>query len=152
MSFRITGLPANQFADIFSLSDDELIARRAVRQKPEGSVPCRISLTDSQPGEEVVLINHQFQPAETPYHGTFAIYIREGEQTYDEIDQVPDQLRRRMLSIKAYDSQGMIITATLTKGDDLEAMIPEFMEDERVAYLHVHFATYGCYAARVDRA
>lgn len=152
MSFRITGLPAEEFADIFPLSDAALAARSAVRKKPEHGVPCRISLTDSASGEEVVLINYENHPVDTPYRSRYAIYVREGEKTYDEIDRVPEQLRQRMLSVRAYDKTGMIVGAELVDGRELEALISKLFTDEQIAYLHVHFAKFGCYAARVDRA
>lgn len=47
MSFRIQGLPAESFAELFTLSDEELRARRAVRQIADGNRPCRISITDA---------------------------------------------------------------------------------------------------------
>lgn len=50
MSFRITGLPAERFAHLFALSDQELAAQGAVRRIADGRMPgypCRVSLTDS---------------------------------------------------------------------------------------------------------
>jgi len=58
MSFRITGLPAERFAHLFALSDDELAAQGAVRRTAEHPAPCRISLTDATPGDEVILTNY----------------------------------------------------------------------------------------------
>ncbi|TMJ25879.1 MAG: DUF1203 domain-containing protein, partial [Alphaproteobacteria bacterium] len=34
---------------------------------------------------------------------------------------------------------------------DLEAAIERLLAEPRAAYLHVHFAAAGCYAARVER-
>jgi DNA segregation ATPase FtsK/SpoIIIE-like protein len=39
----------------------------------------------------------------------------------------------------------------LTDGKDIEAAIARLFADARAAYLHVHFASPGCYAARIDR-
>ena len=50
MSFRIRGLPAEPFADLFTLSDEELRARGAVRRIADGTYPCRISLTELDAG------------------------------------------------------------------------------------------------------
>jgi len=36
-------------------------------------------------------------------------------------------------------------------GRDLEAAIERLLAEPRAAYLHVHFAAAGCYAARVER-
>ncbi|HEX3500329.1 MAG TPA: DUF1203 domain-containing protein [Stellaceae bacterium] len=154
MSFRITGLPEAEFADLFALSDDALRARRAVRQSVDArlSFPCRISLTDAELGEKVILVNYEHQRADTPYRASHAIFVREGETTYDAVDEVPDQLRRRMLSLRAFDANGMIVGADLVDGRSLEASIATLLGDKRAAYLHAHFAKYGCYAARIERA
>jgi hypothetical protein len=57
MGFRITGLAADQFAGLFSLTDEELAARGAVRRIADAKpgYPCRVSLTDAEPGQEVIL-------------------------------------------------------------------------------------------------
>jgi hypothetical protein len=154
MSFRITGLPATEFADLFALSDGALRARRAVRQVVDAklSYPCRISLTDAELGEKVILVNYEHQRADSPYRASHAIYVREGEVTYDAVDEVPDQLRRRVLSLRAFDGNGMIVGADLVDGRTLEDSIATLLADRRAAYLHAHFAKYGCYAARIARA
>jgi hypothetical protein len=40
MNFRITGLPADQFAHLFALTNAELVALGAVRRKADGPSPC----------------------------------------------------------------------------------------------------------------
>jgi hypothetical protein len=154
MSFRITGLPATEFADLFALSDGALRARRAVRQVVDArlSYPCRVSLADAELGEKVILVNYEHQRADTPYRASHAIYVREGDVTYDAVDEVPDQLRRRMLSLRAFDEKGMIVGADLVDGRTLEDSIATLLADKRAAYLHAHFAKFGCYAAHIERA
>jgi hypothetical protein len=61
-------------------------------------------------------------------------------------------LRSRLLSLRAFDEQGMLLTAGVADGKVLEAAIEEMFGNTRVAYIHIHFAKAGCYAARVDRA
>ena len=48
MSFRITGLPAEDFSHLFALDDCELAALGAVRRTAQHGAPCRISLTDGR--------------------------------------------------------------------------------------------------------
>jgi hypothetical protein len=69
MDFRITGLPAEQFTTLFQLSDEELKARGVFRRiADEGTVaPCRVSLTDARPGDELLLINYEHHPVDSPY-------------------------------------------------------------------------------------
>jgi hypothetical protein len=152
MSFRITGLPAENFDHLFAMSDAELAAQGAVRRKAPGSVPCRISLTDATPGEDVILTNYEHHAVDSPYRMRFAIYVRKGESTYDAIDQIPEQLRKRTLAVRAFDKDGMMVERELVEGTDLEGAIERLLALPAAAYLHVHFAAPGCYAARIDRA
>ena len=154
MHFRITGLPAEPFDELFSLSDEALAERRAMRvvaDQPHG-YPCRISLTDAQPGQALILLHYEHQPADSPFRASHAIYIREGERQYDRVDEVPDQLRRRLLSVRGFDARGMLRDADVAQGTALEPLVERLFADAQVAYLHIHMARPGCYAARVDRA
>jgi hypothetical protein len=154
MSFRITGLPAEKFAHLFALSDTELAVREAVRRIADERMPgypCRISLTDSQPGDELLLVNYEHHPVSSPYRMRFAVYVRKGEATYDAVDQVPEQLRIRTLAVRAFDQKAMMVGWELVDGRELEAAIERLFANPRAAYLHVHYAAPGCYAARVDR-
>lgn len=152
MHFRIRGLPAEQFAHLFTLSDEELAQAGAVRRIADGPRPCRISLTDANAGDELILVNYEHHPVASPYRMRFAIYVRRGEETFDAVDSVPEQLRQRMLAVRAFDRDAMMIGWELADGKELEATIERLFADPRAAYLHVHFAAPGCYAARVERA
>jgi hypothetical protein len=155
MGFRITGLPAEHFAPLFDLSDAELAAEGAVRQIADGrrpGYPCRISLTDSTPGDALILVNYEHHPVDSPYRMRFAIYVRKGEERFDAVDAVPEQLRSRVLAVRAFDQTAMMVGRELVDGRELEAAIERRFADPRAAYLHLHFAAPGCYAARVDRA
>jgi hypothetical protein len=154
MSFRITGLPAEEFAPLFGLSDAELARRGAVRQIADDrrpGYPCRVSLTDSQRGDELILVNYEHHPVDSPYRMRFAIYVRKGEERFDRVDEVPEQLRTRALAVRAFDPNAMMIGWELVDGGEIEAAIERCFADSRAAYLHVHFAAPGCYAARIDR-
>lgn len=155
MSYRITGLPAEDFAPLFALSDEALAARGVVRRIADGRTPgypCRVSLTDSQEGDELLLVNYEHHPVASPYRMRFAVYVRKGEHTYDAVDRIPEQLRLRTLAVRAFDVEAMMIRCELVEGTLLEGAIERQLADPRAAYLHIHFAVPGCYAARVERA
>ena len=155
MSFRIKGLPAEQFQPLFALADSELAAHGAVRRIADGrrpGYPCRVSLTDATPGDELMLVNYEHHPVESPYRMRFAIYVRKGEETYDALDVVPEQLRIRTLAVRSFDAAGMMLGCELIDGTALEVAIERQFSAPDAAYLHVHFAAPGCYAARVERA
>jgi len=155
MSFRITGLPAEDFAHLFALSDEELAARGAVRRSADARTPgypCRVSLTDSRRGDELLLVNYEHHPVSSPYRMRFAVYVRKGEETYDAIDEVPEQLRIRTLAVRAFDADAMMVGWELIDGRQMEAVVERLFANPRAVYLHVHYAAPGCYAARIDRA
>ena len=155
MSYRIKGLPAEHFDHLFTLSNAELVKHRCVRRIADDRTPgypCRISLTDSQPGDELLLLNYEHLCVASPYRMRFAIYVRKGERTYDSIDQVPDQLRKRMLAVRSFDRNGMMVKCELVDGPVLEGAIDRLFADPSAEYLHVHYAAPGCYAARIERA
>ena len=139
---------------LFELSDEDLAARGAVRRIADArspGYPCRVSLTDSRPGDELILVNYEHHAVASPYRMRFAVFVRRGEETYDAVDRVPDQLRCRTLAARAFDSEAMLIGSELVEGRDLEGAVERLLADPRAAYLHLHFAAPGCYAARVER-
>jgi len=152
MHFRIRGLEARQFAHLFALDDAALAAQGALRKIADGPHPCRVSLTDAAPGEEVILTNYEHHAVASPYRMRFAIYVRAGEETFDAVDAVPEQLRRRTLAVRGFDADGMMRGCEIVEGIWLEEAIDRRFADRAVQYLHVHFAAPGCYAARIERA
>lgn len=155
MHFRIRGLPAAQFLPLAGLGEQELAARGVLRRVADEfpGYPDRVALRDAQPGEKLLLLNFEHQPAASPYRASHAIFVLEGErQSFDAVDVVPDVLRRRMLSLRAFDDEGMIVGAELVDGQAFEAGIEQLLARPEAAYVHAHYAKYGCYAARVDRA
>lgn len=155
MSFRITGLDPSPFRHLYGLTDDALAAhgvRRVVADARPG-FPDRIDVRDAEPGESLLLLNYMHQPADTPYRASHAIFVREGaEQAYSEVGAVPEALRARAISLRAFSEAGEMIDADLVDGRDLEPSIARLLARPDVAYLHAHFARLGCYAARIDRA
>jgi Protein of unknown function (DUF1203) len=155
MDYRIQGLSPAPFMPLYGLSDDELASRNAKRyianSKP--GFPDRIEMRDAEPGERLILVNYVHQPAKTPYHASHAVFVLEGaEKAYDAVNEVPEVLRRRILSIRAFDLNHWLVEGDVCDGRELEATIQRLFSSPEVAYLHAHYAKPGCYAARVERA
>ena len=154
MHYRISGLPAQPFQNLFGLDDAVLAAagvRRMIVDAPH-AFSCRIGLLDAEPGESVLLLNYEHQPADTPFRSSGPIFVREAtRETAAFTDEIPDQFRRRPLSVRAYDAEGMMVDADVCDGAALEPLITRLLGNSAAAYLHVHFARRGCYAGRVDR-
>ena len=155
MSFRITGLDAKPFRHLYGLSDSELAAHGAMRYVAESKpgYPDRVELRDVEPGGSVLLVNFEHQPVDSPYRSSHAIYVREGaNEPFDKVDDVPESMRTRLLSLRAFDAKGMMLDADVVEGREIEAVIARLFADPRVDYIHAHNARRGCYAARIDRA
>ena len=155
MSFQILALPNEGFAPLFSLADDALRERGALRKvvdkKP--GFPCRVSLADAEIGETVLLVHYEHQPAQTPFRASHAIYVREGvAQAHCEVGEVPALLRSRTISLRGFGRDHMLIAADLAEGTALESALEAMFTNEAVGYIHLHFAKPGCYAARAVRA
>ena len=153
-AFRISALPLSQFQHLFALSDSELAARgmRRVIADEHPGFPCRVSLVDAQPGETLILLNHLHHDVDGPYRGSGPIYVRERATPADPAPgEVPELLRRRLLSLRAYDAAGMLRMAEVVEGRELPALVTGMFADPEVAYLHAHNARPGCYNCRIDR-
>ncbi|MBL8833415.1 MAG: DUF1203 domain-containing protein [Rhodospirillales bacterium] len=155
MDFRIRGLSPEPFVPLYGLADAELAARGIVRRVADScpGFPDRIELRDAEPGESLLLLNHVHQPANSPYRASHAIFVREGaRETFDRINEVPPAMRPRLLSLRAFDAAGMIVDADIADGQAVEPVIERLLADRRAEYLHAHYAKFGCYAARIERA
>ena len=154
MTFRITGLSPEPFHHLFGLSDEELAqhgARRYVADTKPG-YPDRIELRDAEPGERLILVNYTHQSADNPYRASHAVFVLEdAEATYDRVGEVPESMRLRLLSLRAFDADDYLIDAGLAKGQEIESAIQRLFGDPRVAYIQAHYAKPGCFAARIDR-
>ena len=155
MSFQISALPLTAFAPLFALDDEQLHERGAKRYLAgrDSRFPCRVSLEDAAEGESAVLVPFTHQPADSPYRASGPIFVREAaRQALPDVNHVPQQLRLRLLSVRAYDAEAVMVDADIVDGRELESVVGRMFTDSRAQYLHVHFARPGCYACRIDRA
>ena len=145
---------ADEFRHLYGLDDEALARHGAGRMTVDAKpgYPCRVTLEDAEPGESVLLVNYEHLPVNTPYRSAHAVFVREGATTSAPIsNRIPEQLKIRLLSIRAIGGDGMLIDADVVHGEESEPVIRRLLDDPRVDYLHVHNAKPGCYAARVDR-
>ncbi len=154
MTYRITGLDPAPYRPLFGLSEEELakrgIVRMTVTEKP--SFPCRVSLTDRDIGEQVLLLNHFSHDVANPYRASHAIFVTEGvERASEYIDQVPPVFEPRVLSLRGFDAQGMMADAILTKPGEADAGIRKLFENPEIVSIHAHNATRGCFSAKIER-
>jgi hypothetical protein len=151
--YTIAGLDPQPFAAYFEMGEEALAAAGARRVVADGpGYPCRVSLVDAAPGDELVLCAHRHHDVASPYRASGPIYVRRAaREAARHVDEVPEVLRRRLLSVRAYDAAGELRDAEVVPGDQLAGVIERWFARPAIAYLHVHNARPGCFAARVDR-
>lgn len=153
--FRLVALPAELFHPLRSLDDAELHARgvRRMRADEKPGFPCRVSLVDAEVGEEVWLLPFTHHDVASPYRASGPIFVRLNATTARPgVNEVPAMIRTRLLSIRAYDAEAMLIAAEVGEGRELEEHIERAFAEPRVAYIHLHNARPGCFNCRVERA
>ena len=153
MAYRIEGLAPEAFESLFSMTDGELAARNAVRvtaDSPAG-YPCRVSLENAAPGEELVLLNHVSHDVATPFRTAYAIYIRKGAAAAAYADEAPAYLDSRTLGLRGFDAGGKLEDALLAMPGEADAKIRALFARPEIATIHAHNAAYGCFLARIER-
>lgn len=150
MDLRITGLSPEPFRRLYGLDDAALAVEgvERVRVSEPHAAPCRISLDDIAPGGWALLLNYEHQPAETPYRSRHAIFVQEGaDAPFDRVGEVPSALRRRTLSLRTFDAAHRMIDADLVEGREVERLLVPMLLRGGAAYVHIHYARRGCFAA-----
>jgi len=155
MSFVVTGLDPEPFAHLYGLSDAALKEQGAYRYTADSSpgFPDRIEMRDVEIGETLLLVNHASMDKETPYKASHAIFVREGaDARYQEADVIPPVMHRRSLSLRAFDSTGMMLDAALAEGDAIAPTVERLLDSSSVDCIHAHYALRGCYAGLITRS
>jgi hypothetical protein len=152
MTYRITGLDPAPFQSLFSLSDEQLASRGVVRMMVTGkpSFPCRVTLEDREIGEQVLLLNHVSHDG-GPYHASHAIFVSDGAAA-TFLDEVPPVFNGRVLSLRAFDDEGLMVEAALAQPGEADAVIRKLLANEFVDHIDAHNATRGCFSARIERS
>jgi len=66
--------------------------------------------------------------------------------------EVPATVTRRLISLRAYDPDAMMLDATVCDGADVAAALDGFFAADAVDYVHLHFAKRGCFSCVARRA
>lgn len=153
-NFQIKALPQASFAAFFNMDSSALqhIGAVSVIADKQPGFPCRVSLQDAAPGEELLLLPYQHHKTTSPYQSAGPIYIRKmAETAVPGINEIPLMLQHRLLSLRAYDGNGMMKNALVTEGNKLAGSLNKLFEAAEICYIHIHNAKAGCYNCVAER-
>ncbi len=155
IKFQIKALPISTVRPLLTLSDEELLpfnARWLLAEAKPG-FPCRVSLVDAEVGERVLALSYAHLNTHSPYRACGPIFVRQNASAAaPEVNEIPEILRSRLLSVRAYDARDMMLGAEIVEGHDLAAAIWGCFADAKSKYLHIHNAKPGCFNCAVYRA
>jgi hypothetical protein len=153
-NFQVIGIDGLKLEPLFAMSDARLAEKGMVRMIVDSKpgFPCRISLEDAEIGEEVLLLPYVHHNSGSPYRASGPIFIRRKARAASlEVNEIPEMLVHRLLSVKAYDTAGMMQHALVLNGSELQRAIHELFANTHIAYLQIHNAGPGCYNCQVNR-
>lgn len=150
--YRIEGLAPQAFASLFSMMEGELAGHKAVRVIADGpGYPCRVSLAEAEPGEELILVNHVSHDVDGPFRAAHAIYVRKGAETGAYADEAPAYLDKRTISLRGFGEDGMLKDGIVALPGEADTKIRAMFARPEIATIHAHTAAYGCFLARIER-
>jgi Protein of unknown function (DUF1203) len=53
--------------------------------------------------------------------------VREGDQTYDKVNEIPEQLRKRTLAVRSFDTNAMMVANQLVDGNEIEPVLEKML-------------------------
>lgn len=155
MTYTISGIDPAPYRRLAGLSQEELALEGVVRMEVTSipGFPCRVSLADRAIGERVLLLNHVSHDVSNPYRASHAIFIAENAETAAEfVDEIPPALQNRSLSLRGFDTEGMMVDAVLVDPGGADAAVRRLLENPAIAIIHAHNAVRGCFAAEIKRS
>ena len=132
------------------------LGQQVKRVIARGGEPCRDVLRRAQPGEELILASYSPFANPGPYKEYGPIFVLAEESSepirHDALQAGSESnYLRAQFAIRAYSNQEEIIDAVLVDARSGQSVVDNFFARTDVAFLHVRFPTYGCFACRFDR-
>jgi hypothetical protein len=155
VNFQIKALAKHEFDGLIQLSVQELARQSAQWLLVDASpgYPCRVSLTDAKVGERVLALSYLHHDVVSPYRASGPIFVVEHAITAKlAINEIPQMLRHRLVSVRAYNAAAIMVEAEVVAGVELELAIVRLFQQSDVEYIHIHNAKPGCFNCSVHRA
>jgi hypothetical protein len=153
-TFRIVPLPYALVKRVRrTLRDDHGHALEVITNRERGN-PCRFTLRQSPPGEELILMSYSPFRGGHPYAEVGPIFIRkngDADTGYADPHRWPPEIDPVNRVFRCYDADERIVDARVGTSQP-EALIAELFANAQVQTIHVRSLTYGCYTFKIERA
>ena len=152
-NFKIKSIQKD-YSHLFEMTTSELhkIGAKHIIADTKSGYPCRVSLEDAEIDENLILFHYQHHNTASPYKSSGPIFIRKHAKKAElKVNEIPAMLNHRLLSLRIYDIEGMMIDASTLIGHKLKTKIRQIFSNQKAHYIQVHNAGPGCYNCQVDR-
>jgi hypothetical protein len=116
--------------------------------------PCRHCLREANPGQEVLLASYHLPRPRGLYWSASPIFLHGAAcHRYELVDEVPEIVRNRLVSVRAYGADDMVIydLGDVANGAEVDGLLQRCLDDARTAYVNVHTARPGCLLCTIER-
>ncbi|UNI24877.1 hypothetical protein JDV02_010596 [Purpureocillium takamizusanense] len=155
-TLRVRALPSP--LDLSKLAAMPPPSTKTITADEENAFPCRRCLKDAAIGDQMLLTPYDPFLGDSPYRQPGPIFVHLDPaacKVYEPDDangnRLPEQLRKRLLSVRAFGADHCLVDADVVPGEQLAGVAERMMGDGAVEYIHVHNARPGCFAARIER-
>ena len=88
-----------------------------------------------------------------PYKSAGPIFVRKDAKTANlGVNEIPKMLRHRLLSVRGYNSESIMVEGDAVMGGELENVLEKQFLNGAVEYIHVHNAGPGCFNCEIKKA
>ncbi len=154
IDFQIQALDEARFFNYFQMTSDQLADNGAYLFEADQNpcYPCRVSLADAEVGDTVLALSFEHLSVSSPYCSAGPIFVRAGvKAARPEVNEVPQMLQHRLLSVRGYSDRDLMIEAQTVCGELLSEAILQKFQNKYVRYLQLHNAGPGCFNCTVVR-
>jgi Protein of unknown function (DUF1203) len=152
-SYRCVAVPTAD-ADRFRCAAADDLGHEILRFDIDRTYPCRHCLREASGRTGMLLFSYQTPKPRSVYGQPTAIFLCANPcDRFDGPDSIPDIVRNRLVSLRAFRRDGMMIydANEIVDGDYDGAVRKIFARDE-VAFINAHTAKAGCMLCHIERA
>ena len=142
-------------ADRFLTTGIDDGGNRLHRKIADHPSPCRHCLAEAAAGEAVLLGSYHFGRPHGIYWTPSPIWVHaEGCARFARVDVIPEIVRHRLVSVRAYDANDFCLydLGDVSDGREVDSLLDRCLADPRTDFVNIHTARPGCFLCRVERA
>jgi hypothetical protein len=157
-------MPTSHFRCVAISTADAMRFRRAkiddfgyeIRRYDLGrTYPCRHCLREASGRNGMLLFSYQAPKPKSVYGHPMAIFMCASDcERFEKEDVIPDIVRNRLVSFRAFGRDGMMIydANEIVDGGDYDGTVRRILSRDDVAYINAHTAKAGCMLCHIERA